>query len=920
MENMKIPGESSANKQSFPHGSLIGSNLSYHTVGNLLEVHDFLCRFKNILGLEEPISFEEFETELCNVGKSSILETVETFVYNLLLPELVTSLVSITSLAVKVKLDMIPVNQLTWPEVVRRYITVYLLTNGRLHSLDNSVKCKTEICRSLLGDGDVNCSSVTSVEGVNNDVQLLGRAMEKFLSNLKKDRSCGERYGLGTDVSSVPEWVKVLEPVKNLPTNVGSRIRKLVNEALEKNPPEWAKGQLEASISKDVYKGNASGPTKTAVKNVIKQAYDGIPQRASSVPAVPLNDLRRRSDIISNIIMKTCRSILHQVAAQDIDGDVSYFVARNIDYDAMAGVRSVSTRPLDLRTIDSKLLHGAYGGSHEAFFEDVGEVLNSLKLWMKIHKCSVNKPSLIKLANSMSKDFKSLYEKEVIPLCMNFSQDNMSGSYTAKIEELEKLLKSIDICKAPWENKNCKVCGLDENDESVLLCDGCNAEYHIYCLNPPLSDIPEGDWHCPKCIPKGVQRIKQYVDNSWKEAGPFFDILTDLEETEFWDLEADKKIVILKFLFDESLNTTLIHDNFDKSTTMPAKEFLGIDFVGRLYWGFPKGSSSTHSGIVVDGRFPPENTKLDLFDRSTTHPQYEDCCKWHLFESDKEIDSLVDYLTTNDPENVKLINSILGWQESILHEDQQVNKNYRDSHVVNSVAFAKSTYPNCPATKATVLLEAKYGLFMYEDAAKSLVKAKRKKMVNLHRCDCLEPVFSSRYHCVKCHETFFTDIEFGRHKSSCSLSSLSLSVESDMTKIDVGSCKTNMNEPSLKLLKLNAGRILSNLKKNMLDMEAALPNDAIRLAWACPEWRAAWRSLVKSASTTYEMVEATLLLENMIKSEYINNAWWWYWSSPSVAEKTPTLTALAFRIYTLDAAINYNTTTLSDDKQPPKRR
>lgn len=60
----------------------------------------------------------------------------------------------------------------------------------------------------------------------------------------------------------VPDWARVLEPVRKLPTNVGARIRRLVNEALGKNPPEWAKKILEHSISKEVYKGNASGPTK----------------------------------------------------------------------------------------------------------------------------------------------------------------------------------------------------------------------------------------------------------------------------------------------------------------------------------------------------------------------------------------------------------------------------------------------------------------------------------------------------------------------------------------------------------------------------------------------------------------------------------------------------------------------------------
>lgn len=60
-------------------------------------------------------------------------------------------------------------------------------------------------------------------------------------------------------------WVKLLDPIAKLPTNVGSRIRNRVIDALAANPPAWAAELLEYSISKNVYKGNASGPTKVSL-------------------------------------------------------------------------------------------------------------------------------------------------------------------------------------------------------------------------------------------------------------------------------------------------------------------------------------------------------------------------------------------------------------------------------------------------------------------------------------------------------------------------------------------------------------------------------------------------------------------------------------------------------------------------------
>ena len=33
----------------------------------------------------------------------------------------------------------------------------------------------------------------------------------------------------------------------------------------------------------------------------------------------------------------------------------------------------------------------------------------------------------------------------------------------------------------------------------MLLCDGCDKGTHMYCLTPPLREVPQGDWFCPDC-------------------------------------------------------------------------------------------------------------------------------------------------------------------------------------------------------------------------------------------------------------------------------------------------------------------------------------------------------------------------------------------------------------------------------------
>lgn len=47
----------------------------------------------------------------------------------------------------------------------------------------------------------------------------------------------------------------------------------------------------------------------------------------------------------------------------------------------------------------------------------------------------------------------------------------------------------------------CRICRRKGGDEYMLLCDGCDHGYHMYCLRPPLSYIPDGDWFCYDCCP-----------------------------------------------------------------------------------------------------------------------------------------------------------------------------------------------------------------------------------------------------------------------------------------------------------------------------------------------------------------------------------------------------------------------------------
>jgi [histone H3]-trimethyl-L-lysine4 demethylase len=40
-----------------------------------------------------------------------------------------------------------------------------------------------------------------------------------------------------------------------------------------------------------------------------------------------------------------------------------------------------------------------------------------------------------------------------------------------------------------------------KNARKILLCDECDRGFHIYCLDPPLSTVPDNDeWFCAECL------------------------------------------------------------------------------------------------------------------------------------------------------------------------------------------------------------------------------------------------------------------------------------------------------------------------------------------------------------------------------------------------------------------------------------
>ncbi|XP_060808799.1 uncharacterized protein LOC106129494 [Amyelois transitella] len=71
--------------------------------------------------------------------------------------------------------------------------------------------------------------------------------------------------------------------------------------------------------------------------------------------------------------------------------------------------------------------------------------------------------------------------------------------------QLAMLLHALEAHVA-WDKSimkaNCQFCQRGDDEEQLLLCDGCDKGYHLYCFKPRMDKIPEGDWYCWECVNK----------------------------------------------------------------------------------------------------------------------------------------------------------------------------------------------------------------------------------------------------------------------------------------------------------------------------------------------------------------------------------------------------------------------------------
>ena len=156
-----------------------------------------------------------------------------------------------------------------------------------------------------------------------------------------------------------------------------------------------------------------------------------------------------------------CRKVLEKIW----DDPASLSFQEQVDTKLYDDYLDVVEEPMCLRDVMNKLNAGEYTkfGQYRKFQKDMRLIWSNCKAY------NLYKSQIWHTAHAFSLMFERLYQAWVT----SFSDGSI------KIDE---------PLGQPWLS-SCRVCLTEDDDDKILLCDHCDASFHIYCLSPPLKKV-----------------------------------------------------------------------------------------------------------------------------------------------------------------------------------------------------------------------------------------------------------------------------------------------------------------------------------------------------------------------------------------------------------------------------------------------
>ncbi|ETV78133.1 hypothetical protein, variant [Aphanomyces astaci] len=192
-------------------------------------------------------------------------------------------------------------------------------------------------------------------------------------------------------------------------------------------------------------------------------------------------------------VMERCRGILRRLMAEP---SAEPFL-HPVNLSDAPGYLDVIYNPIDFGTILGRLKKEVYYSGPIAvalFASDMRLVFANCK------EFNAEGSDIVVTADHLAKDFeKMFYEWVICPSAWKLLPSTGDAAEDADIlAQFHSEMEASVATWQPWE-AGCSTCQRNDQLEHMLLCDRCDNELHVHCLDPPLDGAPDDEWYCPFC-------------------------------------------------------------------------------------------------------------------------------------------------------------------------------------------------------------------------------------------------------------------------------------------------------------------------------------------------------------------------------------------------------------------------------------
>ncbi|KAG7396002.1 hypothetical protein PHYBOEH_002908 [Phytophthora boehmeriae] len=159
----------------------------------------------------------------------------------------------------------------------------------------------------------------------------------------------------------------------------------------------------------------------------------------------------------------TLRMRLEYIVDLLLRNELALAFSAPVNAEDVPGYADLIKHPMDLGTVKMRLSRGFYDQRFELVVRDVNLIWDNCFTFNRLDA------DISQCANRLRSIFNRMFEQWIMNVPPNTPLTHLAS------EEL------------------CRQCGQMNAQDSMLLCDSCDAAYHLFCLQPPLAAIPPGN-------------------------------------------------------------------------------------------------------------------------------------------------------------------------------------------------------------------------------------------------------------------------------------------------------------------------------------------------------------------------------------------------------------------------------------------